>query len=635
MSRASHRSSACRLRPGALCLAALAIGGFVLAIAIPAAAHTTAPPASNRAAEARKMTDVLTALAARYRAATPGIRASLESQLLTAASVRQSFLASLIEDDPDAVLQAALPALARSRLPTILTPYLEQEIQVEGSVFVVHEHRESGNRYRYFVDSVAGHRELSLRGSPRRDLLSGARVQLKAVAIGNTLALAADGSDVQQVAPGAQPFTFGGQRILLMLVNFQDAPTQPYTPASAHDLVFGSTSAFFIENSYQQSWLEGDVVGWLTIPLSSTVCDFNTLAVQAGQAAAAAGVAVADYSHLAYAFPKNACTGLAWATIGGYPSQAWFNGDFDMPAVAHELGHNLGLYHSHALDCGTVTEGGACTTFEYGDPFDAMANSSPGHFNAFQKERLAWLSAGTSAVVKTVTASGTFTVGSYETSGTQPRALKILKAIDPATGLRTWYYVESRQAIGFDSFLAGNGNMLNGVLVHTGSESSGDSSNILDLTPGSGLLNVQDWADPALVAGQTFTDPVAGVTIKAESVTPIDATITVVLTAPVPVPTSGPTVTVSTDKASYTRGQTVSISAKALANGAPVARKSIAFAIRRSDGSSLTASATTGTNGTAIYKLRLRKQDPVGMYSVSATISGGAPTSVPATFAVQ
>jgi len=54
---------------------------------------------------------------------------------------------------------------------------------------------------------------------------------------------------IRQVAPGAQPFTFGGQRILLMLVNFQDAPTQPYTPASAHDLVFGSTSAFFIENS--------------------------------------------------------------------------------------------------------------------------------------------------------------------------------------------------------------------------------------------------------------------------------------------------------------------------------------------------------------------------------------------------
>ena len=581
------------------------------------------------------MTDALTALAARYRAATPGIRASLESQLLAAASVRQSFLASLIEDDPDAVLQAALPASARSRLPTILTPYLEQEVRVEGSVFVVHEHRESGNRYRYFVDSGAGQRELSLRGSPRRDLLSGARVQLKAIDIGNTLALAADGSDVQQVAPGAQPFTFGAQRTLLMLVNFQDAPAEPYTPASAYEVVFGSTNAFFLENSYQQSWLEGDVVGWLTIPLSSTVCDFNTLAAQANQAAAAAGIAVANYGHLAYAFPKNACTGLAWATIGGYPSQAWFNGEFDMPAVAHELGHNLGLYHSHALDCGAATEGGTCTVFEYGDPFDAMANSSSGHFNAFQKERLAWLNSGVSPPIRTVTASGTYTIGSYETPGTQPKALKVLKSTDPATGLRTWFYIESRQAIGFDEFLAGNANMLNGVVVHTGSESGGDTSNILDLTPGSGLLNVQDWSDPALVAGQTFSDSAAGVTIKAEAVSAADATVTVVLTAPVPAPTSGPTVTVTTDKADYMRGQTVSISAKATVNGAPAARKSVTFTITRSDASSLTASATTGTNGTAIYKLRLRKQDPVGMYAVRAGLTGSAPTSAPANFAVQ
>ena len=581
------------------------------------------------------MTDTLTTLATRYRAAAQNSRALLESQLVAAATARKTLLATLIEEDPNAVLQAALSPSARARLPAMLTPYLEQEVQIEGAVFVVHEHGESGNRYRYFLDSGAGRRALSLRGSPRRDLLTGAYVRLQAVDFGDTLALAADGSDVQQVAPGTQPFTFGAQRTLLMLVNFQDAPTQPYTPASAHEVVFGSTSAFFLENSYQQSWLEGDVVGWLTIPLSSTICDFNTLAAQAVQAAAAAGIVVANYSHFAYAFPKNACTGLAWATIGGNPSQAWFNGEFDMPAVAHELGHNLGLYHSHALDCGTATEGGSCTIFEYGDPFDAMANSSSGHFNAFQKERLAWLDGGTPAFIRTVTASGTFTIGSYETSGAQPRALKILKSTDPATGLRTWYYVESRQPIGFDGFLSGNVNMLNGVLVHTGSESSGDSSNILDLTPGSGLLNVQDWSDPALIAGQTFTDQAAGVTIKVESVTPIDATVTVVLTAPASAPTSGPTVTVTTDKANYTRGQTVSISAKTMANGAPVARKSITFTIRRSDGSSLTASATTATNGTAIYKLRLRKQDPIGTYSVSAGLTGGAPTSNPVTFAVQ
>ncbi len=42
-------------------------------------------------------------------------------------------------------------------------------------------------------------------------------------------------------------------------MNFQDNPVQPYTPATAQS-VMGTTSSFFLENSYQQAWLTG-VVG--------------------------------------------------------------------------------------------------------------------------------------------------------------------------------------------------------------------------------------------------------------------------------------------------------------------------------------------------------------------------------------
>jgi len=76
--------------------------------------------------------------------------------------------------------------------------------------------------------------------------------------------------------------------------------------------------------------------------------------------------------------------------------------------------------------------------------------------------------------------------------------LQILKSIDPNTGKKTWYYVDSRQAIGFDSFLSSNGNVPQGVVVHTGSESSGNSSYLLDMTPTSPSSLFDPHKAPAL-----------------------------------------------------------------------------------------------------------------------------------------
>ena len=105
------------------------------------------------------------------------------------------------------------------------------------------------------------------------------------------------------------------------------------------------------------------------------------------------------------------------------------------------------------------------------------------------------------------------------------KALKILKSTDPTTGIHTWYYVEFRQAIGFDSFLSsGYNNVLNGVVIRTGSESDGNSSYLLDMTP-----QTDDWTDPALDSGLSFTDPLSGVTVKTISVTSIGASVTLTL----------------------------------------------------------------------------------------------------------
>ena len=127
------------------------------------------------------------------------------------------------------------------------------------------------------------------------------------------------------------------------------------------------------------------------------------------------------------------------------------------------MGHNLGLYHSHSLDCGYVVVGSSgCSAAEYGDALDVMGgtptvgtagNVPTAHFNAFQKERLGWLNSGISPPLTTIqNSNGQFSIGNLEAARSNtPRALKIANQVAtcnlPAT---EWYYVEKREAVGFD-----------------------------------------------------------------------------------------------------------------------------------------------------------------------------------------
>ncbi len=88
------------------------------------------------------------------------------------------------------------------------------------------------------------------------------------------------------------------------------------------------------------------------------------------------------------------------------------------------------------------------------------------------------------------------------------RALKIPRA--SACGVANeWFYVEARQAKGYDAFLAGNANVLSGVLVHKVTDGVADSSYLLDMTP-----STSAWSDAALTAGKSFTDPQSGLRIS-------------------------------------------------------------------------------------------------------------------------
>ena len=480
-------------------------------LVLPVASTSAHGPANGQAvsqaarARGEQLTMDLVELNAQYQLAASGQKPQLEQSLLAAARTREQEMLSQMESDPAGALRVAIPASLRAGLPASVRQHVEEETTIEGTLEVLHEDSAAGGRYHYHLDTANGRLTLYFAGDAPDDVLTGSRVRAHGVRLSQTLAL--DGSGSIQPVTTALANTFGAQKTLVILVNFTDNATQPYTIDYANSVVFTTTSNFDLENSYGKTSLVGDVVGWYTIPMSSTVCDYNTLATYAKNAATAAGVNVNNYTRHVFAFPQNACTWWGLGTVGGNPSKAWINGSFQLRVVGHEMGHNFGLYHSHYLDCGTTVLATSCTTSEYGDTLDIMGSSS-GHFNAYQKERMGWLNYGTSPPLYTVSTSGTYTIEPYETQTSNPKGVKVVRSVNPSTGKKTWYYFEYRQGIGYDGFVSTNTNVKSGVVVHLGTEGSGDSSYLLDMTPAT-----SSWSDPAIVVGQSYVDPDAGITI--------------------------------------------------------------------------------------------------------------------------
>jgi len=176
----------------------------------------------------------------------------------------QQLLVSIIEQNP-AVIRLALSASARAALPSAVQAYVEEEMELDGELEILHEDRDVGSRYLYFLESGSARYSLHFANHEPTHLLTGAKIRVRGVRLETMLAVGGDTTTVQTLAPAPLPNSFGDQRTLVILVNFRDNPTQLYTVDFANNVFFGTTSNFFLENSYQQTYLSGVIKGWYTI----------------------------------------------------------------------------------------------------------------------------------------------------------------------------------------------------------------------------------------------------------------------------------------------------------------------------------------------------------------------------------
>jgi alpha-galactosidase-like protein len=267
--------------------------------------------------------------------------------------------------------------------------------------------------------------------------------------------------------------------------------------------------------------------------------------------------------------------------------------------------------------------GSGCSSVEYGDLFDVMGSASPPkHFNAVQKELLGWLNYGSSPPVTTVQSSGVYTIDPYESLGANPKALKV------KTSSGDWYYVEYRQALGFDaSSVSSNPNLKNGVVVHLWSQQNPNGVFLLDMTP-----TTDSWSDPALDVSQQYSDTAAGITIS---------TVWATTTAGVSVTVAGgggtscvrhnPTLTVSPAQQQGAPGAAVSYTMSVTNNDVGCSASSFTAQASVPTGWQATfaaAALTIGAGATATTTLQVTSpvSAPAGAYTISPVASQtGAP----------
>jgi M6 family metalloprotease-like protein len=276
-----------------------------------------------------------------------------------------------------------------------------------------------------------------------------------------------------------------------------------------------------LEVSYGKTFLTGNTYGWYTLAQQDD-CNWINIA-QGAVAEADKDVDFLHYDRLIVLVPPlNGCTG------GGVAGNDHFltnEGNIAMSVagvrslyghifiVSHELGHAFGLGHASGWECGLNTVSESCTIIGYRDPFDAMGNSTLGHFNVFEKEKVGWLAADN---VRVVDRSGVFQIAPQEILAELPMYLKLHRNND------MYVYVEYRRAFGFDN---------NWLIPRYGSEIYDGAiiranvfrqyiadyeSMLLDMTPHVNLSpqsQFDDAVDGVLCAGQTFLDPTSEIGI--------------------------------------------------------------------------------------------------------------------------
>jgi hypothetical protein len=546
----------------------------------PAFAHDEMAPAStdggntrtkDAKAEAGQLTDELRN-AGKRKSTVPAVQAAVAGQ----AERRRDLLKQLSESNPAAVLELALSQQERDALPPPIKAMVEERVNVDGELQVLHFDFEDGHST-YESKLVKGKQETPVKfGAALKNVQPGDTVTTSGVALAGDGTVITDQMVTTQSATAVG--TTGQQRTAIVLIKASNASSHPYSgnKTATANLFFDASAgaksarAFYLESSYGQTTIVGgggaagsasDVYGPFTI--ASTSCgDSGTIRSQALTAADSA-INYNQYNRIVLSIANPSCGSGGIGTIRSQgvstndgPQSLSISWDFNnalgsltsgkIGGVAlHEYGHNIGVWHANSLECGAESIGSdECNSPEYGDPSDVMGNSGGfGHFNGVHKDILGWLGSRE----QIASTNGTYPLNAYEDGVANVKVLKVPRTRDTNGTVNGYYYLETRRpTANWNTFASSRPEYGQGVLVHvagttplctsvcdpdfTGGGGGGDS-NIIDAKPGT-LSGTNDFNDAPLTEGETYFDEGAGVTMQVTSTGATGASVALAFSTP-------------------------------------------------------------------------------------------------------
>jgi hypothetical protein len=406
-------------------------------------------------------------------------------------------------------------------------------VQRTGTFVILHADIRAGGSTRQPM-LATGVRETPVRAPDGLWIEPGSRVRLEGTMQGGALVLADSETAVRRLAasPNAVPATNAGPSIettAIVMFRFQGQPAAALPAVAAVDALFNtgpsSLKGYYLEQTYGQIAFQAEVLPPVQLAIAAPA-DCNPFDWSQDAFGLMPSFDPSLYGHLVFIFP--ALPGCKWsglADVGG--SNVWINGAPSVAALAHELGHNLGLAHAGGLSCSSSSTpapmGESCAIDrlhynlagvlpQYADPFDAMGNAPL--LRQMNMEHKLALGVLPESAVQTVGTSGTYQLAPMETLGSSVELLVLPK---PQGGN---YYVEYRQPAGF--FDSQPGPTAAGVLIHTESPDLadplssiyGDSDTALIDMHADGVFAAGQWQDAAMRRGEVFSDVAAGVTIE-------------------------------------------------------------------------------------------------------------------------